>query len=118
MKRKTPDYAGDLNIYIYCTVERFDRLFEEARVGVNAAYDAGTMDKAVKGLTPREYMEEVMAIQKARHLLMEHGWLPPREKDVLERGTLGFATKWTLDRQYEPSDFSYKMEKVYFKEAD
>ena len=51
--------------------------------------------------------DQLISEINARRLLIEAGWLPPRECDVMERtgpegGTLlaGHPTKWTVERCY------------------
>jgi hypothetical protein len=66
--------------------------------------------------TKLEYVEEI------RNELIKNGWLPPREKDILDRcqqgGTLlaGKPIKWSPSRKYDTEDFkSEDVKRTYFE---
>lgn len=65
-------------------------------------------------MTAEEAVEEVRQVRAIRRELMERGWLPPRNKDVLERtgkecglAMSGFPHRWAIRRTYTLKEFPY-----------
>lgn len=113
VRRRAPlEYSWELlSSWLSRTEEDFYELYEKRRLLYRASDE---MDKRPgRGvLSPREAWEEVRAISAIRQELIANGWLPPRERDILERegsgrGKLfeGTPTKWAPSRRYEEGDF-------------
>lgn len=103
--RKTPtqhDWSW-IGHWLSYTEDKFQTLVAQRRENLDAAELTGTSRTSPSRgvMSPQEAWDDIMEIAQMRRQLKESGWLPPREKDVIEKSSTGQPTKWNVNRKYE-----------------
>lgn len=122
--RKSPAERdwNSIKSWLLGTEDRFNALTAKRLAELEAAERTLTGRKRPSRdtMSPREAWDEILEIAAVRRELMESSWLPPREKDVVERtgnkGGLwlaGFPTKWNANRKYEKRELPSRSELSY-----
>lgn len=109
-----------IRLSLYYTEERFNALVEKRRREYDDAV-RGNDRKTVQSL--ERAWRDICDARRMRDELMENGWLPPRERDILAMrskvgGALfaGMPTKWALNRKYEYDEVPISLQRFYTDE--
>ncbi|MBY3575409.1 hypothetical protein HFN65_31215 [Rhizobium laguerreae] len=115
LSKHKPEDDYKFHPYLLVTNEKFVAFSQKRFEQYEAAKAKGIERKpSGKGMSPKDAYDEALHVGNMRNKLIERGWLPPRDQDILELGFMNFPSKWQLSRTYTAADISFGNLKYYF----